>query len=137
VEVGLLVVAHEQFGGNGLEVAEEAACSVVGAGSEIELGGRCARGVVAAGGSAVAGAEGPEAIDCERLPGRVLDQADELAGGEIVGGDGSATLSVAATGELADEQVVAIDAEVERREGYAPGCIEPVPVFQTLQKLTI
>jgi hypothetical protein len=36
-EVGLLVVAHGQVGGDGFEVAKEAACAVVGAGGEIEL----------------------------------------------------------------------------------------------------
>jgi hypothetical protein len=37
--VGLLVVARGQFGGDRFEVAKEAACAVVGAGGEIELGG--------------------------------------------------------------------------------------------------
>jgi hypothetical protein len=32
---------------------------------------------------------------------------------------------------------VTIDAEVERREGYAPGSIEPVTVFEALKELTI
>ena len=76
-------------------------------------------------------------IACLAPGGRVLEQADELSSGEIIGGDGSATLSGTATSELADKQVVTKDAEVERREGYAPGCIEPVPVFEALQELTI
>jgi hypothetical protein len=32
---------------------------------------------------------------------------------------------------------VTLDAEVERREGYAPGSIEPVTVFEALMELTI
>ena len=65
--VGLLVVTHGEFGGDGFEVAKETACAVVGAGGEIEFGGRRASGVVAAGGGAVAGAESPEAVDGEGL----------------------------------------------------------------------
>ena len=54
--IGLLVVALGQFCGDGFEVAEEAACAVVGAGGEVEFGGGRAGGVGAAGGGAVAGA---------------------------------------------------------------------------------
>jgi hypothetical protein len=133
----LLVVAHGQFCRDGFEVTKEAACAVVGAGGEIEFGGRRASGVVAAGGGAVAGAEGPEAANGERLSGCVLDEADELTSGEIVGGNGAAAIRGSGTGELAYEQVVAKYAEVERREGYAPRCIEPVSVFETFKELTI
>jgi hypothetical protein len=87
----------------------------------IEFGARRAGGVVTTGGSAVAGAEGPEAANGERLSGCVLDEADELTGGEIVGGNGAAAIRGSGAGELAYEQVVAKYAEVERREGYAPG----------------
>ena len=37
--VGLLVVAYGQFGGDRFDVAKEAACAMVGACGEIELGG--------------------------------------------------------------------------------------------------
>jgi hypothetical protein len=94
---------------------------VVGAGGEIEFGARRAGGVVTTGGSAVPRAEGPEAANGERLSGCVLDEADELTGGEIVGGDGAAAISGSGAGELADEEVVAKYAEVERPEGYTPG----------------
>ena len=36
---GLLVVAYGQFGGDRFDVAKEAACAMVGACGEIELGG--------------------------------------------------------------------------------------------------
>jgi hypothetical protein len=90
--VALLVVTHGQFGRDGLEVTKEAACAVVGAGGEIEFGARRASGVVTSGGGAVAGAESPEAANGERLSGCVLDQADELTCGEIVGGNGAGTI---------------------------------------------
>jgi hypothetical protein len=69
---------------------------VVGSGGEIEFGARRASGVVTPGGGAVAGAESPEAADGERLSGCVLDEADELTSGEIVGGNGAATSEVPA-----------------------------------------
>ena len=40
LEDWLLVVAHGQFGGERFEVAKEATCAMIGAGREIELGGR-------------------------------------------------------------------------------------------------
>jgi hypothetical protein len=123
--VALLVVAHGQFGRDGLEVTEETACAVVGAGGEIEFGARRPSGVVTSGGGAVAGAESPEAANGERLSGCVLDQADELTCGEIVGGNGAGTIRRSGTGELAYEQIVAKDAEVERRKSYTPWRIEP------------
>jgi hypothetical protein len=91
---------------------------VVGAGGEIEFGARRASGVVTgAGGGAVAGAESPEATNGERLSGSVLYKTDELTSGEIVGGNGAAAIRGSGAGELAYEQVVAKDAEVEKREG--------------------
>jgi len=106
---------------------------VVGAGGEIELGGRRASGVVTAGGGAIAGAESPEAANGERISGCVLDETDELTSREIVGGNGAAAIRGSCAGELAYEQGVAKNAEVERREGYAPGRIEPVSVFEAFQ----
>src|SRR3984957_4359908 len=133
----LLVVAHGQFGRDGLEVTKEAACAVVGAGGEIEFGARRASGVVTSGGGAVAGAESPEAANGDRLSGCILDQADELTCGEIVGGNGAGTIRRSGAGELAYEQIVAKDAEVERRKSYAPGRIEPISVFEAFKELTI
>jgi hypothetical protein len=135
--IGLLVVTHDQFGRDGFEVTKETACAVVGARGEIEFGARRASGVVTAGGGAVAGAEGPEAANGERLSGCVLDQADELTSGVIVGGNGAAAIRGSAACELAYEQVVAKYAEVERREGYTPGRIQPVSVFEASKELTI
>ena len=43
--------------------------------------------------------------------------------------------SGAAAGELADEQVVAIGAEVERGEGYSPGGVKPGAVFEAAEEL--
>ena len=86
---------------------------------------------------AVGGAESPEAVNRERLSGCVLYKADELTSGEIVGGNGAATIRGSGTGELAYEQFVAKDAEVEGREGYAHGRVEPVPVFETAKKSAI
>ena len=65
--------------------------------------------------------------------GCVFDLAEELAGGEVVGGDGAGAFSGAAAGELADEQGVAKDAEVEGRKGYSPGRIEPWPCSRRLR----
>jgi hypothetical protein len=76
-------------------------------------------------------------FDGERFSGRVLHQADELTGGEVVGGDGSAALRGAATCPLADEQSVAKGSKVERPEGYAPGRVEPVAVFDAPKELAI
>ena len=134
---GLLVVAHGQFGRDGFEVTKEPACTVVGAGGEIEFGARGASGIVTPGGGAVAGAQSPEATNGECLSGCVLDEADELTSGEIVGGNGAAPISGSGAGELTYEQIVAKDAKVERREGYAPGRIEPVSVFEASEELTI
>lgn len=110
---------------------------MVGAGGEIEFGARRTSGVVTAGGGTVSGAEGPKAVNGERLSGCILDQADELTSGEIVGGNGAAAIGGSPAGELAYEQVVAKYTEVERREGYAPGRIEPVSVFEASKELTI
>ena len=117
--VALLVVTHCQLGRDRLEVTKETACAVVGAGREIEFGARRASGVVTSGGGAVAGAESPEAANGDRLSGCILDQADELTCGEIVGGNGAGTIRRSGAGELAYEQIMAKDAEVEGREGYA------------------
>jgi hypothetical protein len=136
-KLGLLIVAHGQFGGDGFEVAKEAACALVWTGGEVKLGGGSPGGVVAAGGGAVAGAESPQAVDGERVSACVSDQAEELAGGEVIGGNGPAAFRAAGAGELAYEQRVAENAEVERRESYAPGRVEPVAVFEALKKSSI
>jgi len=122
---------------HGFEVSEEAASAMVWSGAEIEFARGCGGGVVAARCGAVAGADGPEAVKGERPSARVLHQTDELTGGEIVRGDGSVPLRRAATCPLADEQGVAKDAEVEGGEGYAPGSIEPVAMFEAFEEVTI
>jgi hypothetical protein len=123
--VGLLVFTHGRFGRDWFEV------------TEIEFGAGRASGVVTAGRGAVAGAKSPEAANGERLSGCGLDEANELTRGEIVGGNSGATIRGSGAGELAYEQVVAKDPEVERSEGYAPGRIEPVSVFEAFKELTI
>ncbi|MEA2257561.1 MAG: hypothetical protein QOJ51_386, partial [Acidobacteriaceae bacterium] len=121
--------------GDRFEVAKEATRAVVGAGREIEFCGWRGGGIVAARGSAIAGADGPEAVDGERFSSRILHQADEFTAGEIVGGNGAAALRGAAPSELADKQSMAEGAEVERGEGNAPWRVEPVAVFETLKEL--
>ena len=54
------------------------------------------------------------------LSGRVLEQADELTGSKIVGRDGAAAIGGSGAGELTDEQFVAKDTEVKRRERLCP-----------------
>jgi hypothetical protein len=57
--VALLIVAHGQLSGDRFEIAEQAACAVVGAGGEIEFRAGRTGCVVAARDGAVSGTDGP------------------------------------------------------------------------------
>jgi hypothetical protein len=79
------------------------------------------------------GADGPEAVNGERLSARVLHQTDELTGGEIVRGDGSALLGRAGAGKLPDEQVVTVVAEVEGARATPQGALSQSPWSRRLR----
>ncbi len=132
----LLVVAFSQIRGSGFEVAEEAAGAFVGACGKVELGTGSASGIVAAGCGVVGRADIPEAVDSDGVSVGILQQAFELSGDEVIYSDGSAALGGAATGELADEEIVTDSAEVLRSESYSPGSVEPVAMLEALDKTT-
>src|SRR5260370_14780393 len=75
----LLYVALNQFRGHWLQVPEQPAATLVGAGGEVQLGGRRTRRIVAACAGAVRRADRPYTIDCHRLSACILQQAVELA----------------------------------------------------------
>jgi hypothetical protein len=134
---GLLIVAFGQVCHCGFEVAEEATGAFVGACGEVKLRARSASGIVAAGCGVVGWADIPEPVDSDGVSVGVLEQALELSGDEVIDGDGSATLGSAATGELADEEIVTEGAEVLRGKGYAPGSVEPVAMLEALEKAAL
>src|SRR5260370_32848106 len=71
----------------------------------------------------------PQPVVLERMPVGIAEEPIEAAAGEVVNSD------LTAAG-IADEEVVAIEAEVCRRQRDAPGCIQPRSALQPLQKLT-
>ena len=123
----LLVVAFGQVCGSGFEVAEEAPAAFVGACGEVELGAGSAGGIVAAGCGVVGWADIPEAIDSDGLSVCVLQQAFELSGDQVIYCDGSAAFGGAATGELADEEIVTDGAEVLRGRATPQGALSQSP----------
>ena len=132
----LLIVAFGQVCGSGFEIAEEAPGASVGACGEVKLGAGSASGIVAAGRGVVGRADIPEAVDGYGVSVGVLEQAFELSGDEVIYSDGSAALGGAATGELADEEIVTESAKVLRSKRYSPGSVEPVPMLEALDKTT-
>src|SRR5712671_6172409 len=131
---GLLGIPFGQFRGNRCQVAKQASGAVVRSGGEVHLGGGRGGGIVVSG-AEVSWAECPDAIDGQRLPASILEKAVKFSGGEVIGGDEATRLGVSATGELADEQVVAETPEIERSQSHAPRSVEPITVFETLQEL--
>src|SRR6267143_2457780 len=103
-------------------------------GGEVHLGGRRGGGIVIRGGE-VSWAECPDAIDGQRLAAGILEKSVKFSGGEVIGGDEATRLGVTATGELADEEVVAETSEIEWSQSHAPRSVEPITVFETLQEL--
>ena len=79
--------------------------------------------------------DGPNPVNGKRLPVRILQEAKELAGGEIVGNDKAAGLSVPATRELPDEKGVAERSKIEGSQTHTPWSIQPVAMLQPPQKL--
>jgi len=116
----LLVIAFSQVRGCGFEVAEEAPGPSVGACGEVKLGAGSASGIIAAGCGVVGWTDIPEAVDSDGISIGVLQQAFELSGDQVIYCDGSAALGGAATGELADEKIVAGSAKVLRGKGHSP-----------------
>src|SRR6266404_9598854 len=131
---GLLGIPFGQLRGNRGQVAKQAPGAVVRSGGEVHLRGGRGGGIVVSGGE-VSWAECPDAIDGQRLAAGILEKSIKLSGGEIIGGDESTRLGVSATGELADEQVVAETPEIEPSQSHAPRSIEPITAFETLQEL--
>src|SRR6266404_942761 len=108
---------------------------MVRSGREVDLcGGRCRS--IAIGWADVARAERPDAVDGEWLPAGVLQQPIEFSGSEIVCSNEAARLSVSATSELPDEQVMAEASKIKRSHGHAPRSVQPITVLETLQELT-
>jgi hypothetical protein len=105
--------------------------------SKAKLGAGSASGIVAAGCGVVGRADIPEAVDGYGASVGVLQQAFELSSDEVIDGDGSTALGGAATGELADEEIVTESTEVLRSEGCSPGSVEPVTVFEALDKAAL
>src|SRR5882762_11112835 len=101
---------------------------------EVHLCGRCGCGIVVSR-AEVPRAECPDAIDGQRLSTGILEKSVKFSRSQIIGGDESTRLSIAATCELADEQVVAEAPEIERSQNHAPRSVQPITVFETLQEL--
>src|SRR5260370_17861242 len=91
----------------GLDGAEQPVCFVVPAGGEEQ------RGRVA-GQAAVAEGQAPQPVDGDRVPGWVLQLAEERAGRRVEGAD-------PAVAEVAHQQVIAEGAETCESQGQAPG----------------
>src|SRR5437588_389160 len=108
---------------------------MVRSGSEVRLCGRrwCA---IAIGWADVARAERPDAVDGERLPVGVLQKAIEFSRSQIVCSEETARLSVSATSDLPDEQVMAEASEIKRSKSHAPWGVQPIAMFETLQEAT-
>src|ERR1700727_1421521 len=102
---------------------------MVGASGEVEFRSRRLCGI-AIGGADIFRADGPNAIDRERLSGGILQQAVKFSGREIIGGDKSAGLRSAAARELGNQQIVAEASEVERSQSHTPRSIEPIAMLE-------
>src|SRR5258705_9813305 len=101
--------------------------------SKVHLCGRCGCGIVVRRAN-IARAEGPDAIDGERLPACILQQSVKLSGSEVVSGDEAAGFADTSTRKLPDQQIVAEASEIERSQSYTPRSVQPITVFQTTQE---
>src|SRR6266576_901550 len=101
--------------------------------SEVYLCRRCGCGIVVSWAN-IARAEGPDAVDGERLPACILQQAVQFSGSQVVRGDEAAGLADASTRKLPDQQVVAEAPEIERSQSYTPRSVQPITVFETTQE---
>src|SRR5712675_889892 len=107
---------------------------MVWSGGEIHLCGGCGCGIVIIR-TDISRAECPNAIDCQRLPGGILQDSANFSGSQVVGGNETARLGVPAARKLPDEQVMAEASEIKRSKNRAPRSVQPITVFETPQKL--
>jgi len=70
----------------------------------------------------------------QRLPTSILQQSVKFSGSQVVSGDESTRLSVSATRELPDEQVVAETSEIEGSQSHAPRSVQPITMLETPQE---
>src|SRR5712672_2195177 len=120
----LLGIPFGQLGGNRCQVAKQASGAVVRSGGEVHLRGGRGCGIVVSG-AQVPRAECPDAVHGQRLAAGILEKAVKFSGGEVIGGDEATRLGITATGELADEEVVAETSEIEWSQSHAPGSVQP------------
>jgi hypothetical protein len=69
----------------------------------------------------------PRAVDRKGVVGRVLKETEEATGDGIIDGDLPGA-------ELADEEIVAVDPEVARSHGEAPGSIQKASMLQAAEE---
>lgn len=86
--------------------------------------------IAGSGGVVVAKAQRPKPVVLERMSVCVAEEAIEVPAVDVINGD------LPAAG-IADQQVVAEEAEVWRRKGHSPGRIQPRTVLQSLQQLAL
>src|SRR5271156_5185791 len=73
--------------------------------------------------------ETPQAVDRNGRVARIQQIPQELAAHDIKRGDGSAE-------PISDQQIVAEESEVLRRERHSPRSLEPRAILETLQQLS-
>src|SRR5579872_6258117 len=135
----LLIAASYEFRRDGCDKTKESLAAMIRTRGKVHLRCWSPGGVVIGCAGAgirarVAEADAPNAINRQRIPAGILQHANEASRRQIVGGNPATGFGHASAGELGDQQVVTIGAEVERRKGDAPRRIEPVPMLQAKQQ---
>src|SRR5439155_24523548 len=104
------------------QVTKQPSGAMIRSGGEVDLCSRRGCGIVITW-TNIPRAEGPNAIDGQRLSACILEQSVKFPGGYIVSGDEPAGLGIAATRELGDQQVVAEASEIDWCQSHAPRCV--------------
>src|SRR6476660_1735419 len=128
-DASLLRVPFAQLRRNGSQVTKQASGAMIRSGGEVHLCRRRGCGIVISR-TDISRAQGPDAIDGQRLSTCILEQSVKFPGSQVIGGDEAAGLGISATGELPDEKVVAEASEIKRSQSYTPRSVQPITIFE-------
>ena len=103
---GLLRIPFGQVHRNRRQITKQPSGAVVRSGGEVHLCSWRGCGIVV-GGTDVSRAEGPDAINGQRLSACILQQPVKFPRSQVIGRNEAARLGISATCELPEEQIVA------------------------------
>src|SRR4029077_4119223 len=127
----LLRVSFGQLHRNRGQVTKQPSGTMIRSGGKVDLCSWCGSRI-AVSRTNIPRAEGPDAIDGQRLPACILQQSIKFTRSQIVRSDEATGLGVSSTCELPDEQVVTEASEIQRSQRHTPGSVQPITVFQSL-----